>query len=172
MLNLLNIERIIALGVDRMRLKLVKKWIALGGLLVACMRAPSGVMAQTQFKDAEKETIRAVLSRQLNAWNRGDIVGFMEGYIQSDSLLFMSKKGLTFGWQKVMTNYQRSYPTPEAMGKLQFEIQKIERLSSKKALVIGKWLVETQKEEKKEGYFSLILCKIKKQWYITFDHTS
>jgi uncharacterized protein (TIGR02246 family) len=155
-----------------MKLKLVKKWIALGATLFACMRAPSGAKAQTQFKALEKEAIRAVLSRQLNAWNRGDIAGFMEGYIQSDSLLFMSKSGLTFGWQKVMKNYQRAYPTPEAMGKLQFEIQKIQRLAPKKALVIGKWLIQTQKEEKKEGYFSLILCKIKKQWYITFDHTS
>jgi uncharacterized protein (TIGR02246 family) len=154
-----------------MGLKFVKK-IAWGGLLAVCMPALGGVTAQTQFREAEKAAIRALLYRQLNAWNRGDIAGFMEGYIQSDSLLFMSKKGLTFGWQKVMKNYQRAYPTPEAMGKLQFEIQKIQRLAPKKALVIGKWLIQTQKEEKKEGYFSLILCKVKKQWYITFDHTS
>jgi hypothetical protein len=33
--------------------------------------------------------IRALLAAQTKAWNEGDLVGFMEGYLPSDSLLFV-----------------------------------------------------------------------------------
>ncbi len=43
--------------------------------------------------------IRVVLEQQVQAWNRGDLEGFMAHYWRSDDLVFKSPKGETHGWQ-------------------------------------------------------------------------
>jgi len=45
---------------------------------------------QTYGADIDRKDIRAVLSDQAAAWNRGDISAFMEGYWQSEDLQFAS----------------------------------------------------------------------------------
>lgn len=50
-----------------------------------------------QLKD--EIAIRNILATQSAAWNQGDIEGFMKGYWENDSLMFIGKKGLTYGWK-------------------------------------------------------------------------
>jgi len=47
---------------------------------------------------AARRAIVEVLTTQTAAWNRGDIPGFMQGYWQSDSLVFIGRKGPTYGY--------------------------------------------------------------------------
>jgi hypothetical protein len=44
--------------------------------------------------------IRTLLENQSQAWNRGDLEGFMEGYWKNDSLRFIGKSGITYGWRQ------------------------------------------------------------------------
>ena len=69
-------------------------------------------------QEGDELAIREVLEYQQNCWNEGDLDCFMEGYWKSDNLVFIGSKGLTYGWQKTLDNYKKSYPTKEAMGKL------------------------------------------------------
>ena len=61
-----------------------------------------------------------VMQRQQDAWNNGDIPRFMEGYWESDSLMFIGSRGLSYGYNKTLENYLKSYPTREKMGLLEF----------------------------------------------------
>jgi hypothetical protein len=118
-------------------------------------------------------SVRAVLAAQQQAWNEGRIDDFMQGYWKNDSLMFIGKKGITYGWQQTLDNYKRGYPDKSSMGQLQFEIIKMEQLSSGTVHVIGKWTV--LREESKGnlgGHFTLVFKKINKQWVIVSDHTS
>ena len=45
--------------------------------------------------------IRAVIEAQRDAWNRGDIEGYMAGYERSPTTVFISGDNLTRGWQTV-----------------------------------------------------------------------
>ena len=54
----------------------------------------------------QEAEIRTLLQKQTEAWNRGDVEGFMEGYWKSDSLMFIGKSGITYGWQKTLDNYK------------------------------------------------------------------
>ena len=63
---------------------------------------------------SSKEEIRKVMQDQENAWNEGDIPGFMEYYWKSDSLVFIGSNGIQNGWQSTLERYQRSYPDPAA----------------------------------------------------------
>jgi len=51
-------------------------------------------------QSSDETTIRKILDDQTNAWNRGDIEGFMKGYWKNDSLMFIGKNGINRGWQK------------------------------------------------------------------------
>ena len=117
----------------------------------------------------EKE-ISAVLDQQLSAWNAGDIDGFMAHYWKSDSLRFMTKNGVTQGWQQTLDRYKNGYPNRETMGQLDFSVYTIELLSNDAAIVTGKWKVTSIKSQ--EGHFNLLFKKIDNRWVIVLDHTS
>ena len=119
----------------------------------------------------EHRAIAAVLENQRLAWNKADLLGYMQGYWHSDSLVFIGKRGPQYGWQKTYDNYVKSYPDKLAMGELHFNILKIEVIDKKNAFVMGKWLLKREKDEP-QGYFTLRLRKINKEWKVVYDHSS
>lgn len=74
---------------------------------------------------ASKQEIMTLLQNQVNAWNQGDIDGFMAGYWRSDSLRFASGGDVTFGWETTLQRYKKAYPDKATMGILSFEIHDI-----------------------------------------------
>lgn len=115
--------------------------------------------------------IRQLLSDQTQAWNRGDLEGFMEGYWKNDSLRFIGKSGITYGWKQTLLNYQKGYPDKAAMGTLHFTILHIDELSSTYVQVIGKWHL-TRTIGNVSGHFTLLLRRIDGKWLIVSDHSS
>ena len=115
--------------------------------------------------------IRALLHKQTEAWNRGDIEGFMEGYWKNDSLMFIGKSGITYGWQKTLDNYKKGYPDKTAMGFLTFTLIEIKPLSKKYYSVVGKWHLKRSIGDI-GGHYTLLLKKIKGQWVVVSDHSS
>lgn len=122
-------------------------------------------------QSSDETQIRGILDRQTAAWNRGDLEGFMDGYWQNDSLMFIGKSGVTYGWQNTLNNYKRGYPDTAAMGKLHFDIIQVKRLSVMYFSVVGKWhLARTAGDL--SGHFTLLFRKIKNKWVIISDHSS
>lgn len=108
---------------------------------------------------------------QTIAWNSGNIENFMHGYWQNDSLMFIGKSGVTYGWQKTLDNYKKGYPDTAAMGNLDFIILQVKKLSEDYSFVIGKWhLARTIGDL--SGHFTLLFKKIKNNWVIVSDHSS
>lgn len=136
-------------------------------LLIASFNLASVLPAQST---AEKE-IRKVLSTQDIAWNKGDIEGFMQTYWKSDSLMFIGKSGITYGWQKTLDNYKKGYPDTTAMGKLHFDLIEFKKLSETTFFVVGKWFL-TRRIGNINGVFTLLLKKINYRWVIIADHSS
>lgn len=118
-----------------------------------------------------EQKIRSLLTAQTESWNRGDIEGFMQTYWKSDSLMFIGKSGVTRGWQQTLNNYKKGYPDTAAMGKLSFDIIKVEKLSKKYYYVVGKWMLKRSIGDI-SGHYNLLLRKIGGQWYIVSDHSS
>ena len=115
--------------------------------------------------------IKTNLEAQELAWNTGDLSTFMEHYWKSDSMAFMGKTGVTYGWQQTLDGYKAGYPTQKEMGTLEFEIKKLEVLSSDAAYMLGSWNIERDTLDV-GGHFSLIWKKIAGHWVIVTDHTS
>lgn len=121
-----------------------------------------------------RQAIAQVLTTQTAAWNRGDIPGFMAGYWHSDSLVFIGKKGTTYGWQPTLDNYHRGYPDATQMGQLDFGGLRITLLSPEAAQVVGRWHLARPgvAAGDLQGYFLLVFRKLNGQWVIVADHTS
>jgi ketosteroid isomerase-like protein len=140
------------------------------GILLGLITATASMNGQTPKKDSKAEAaIRAVLDAQRDAWNRGDVEGYMDGYSRTD-VVFISGDNVTRGWQMVTDRYKRSYNSPEKMGTLTFSDLEITILCNDAAVVVGKWHLKRAGDEP-HGRFSLIFRKTK-GWKIVLDHTS
>jgi ketosteroid isomerase-like protein len=117
------------------------------------------------------EDIVMVLSAQADAWNAGNIAGYMKGYWESDSLIFTSGGRVHRGWQAAMNKYLATYDTPEKMGKLMFTDLEISLLSSTSACVLGRWTLE-RATDRPTGVFTLVMKRFPEGWRIVHDHTS
>ena len=118
-----------------------------------------------------EKAIRNLLDKQTKAWNNGDITNFMKGYWENDSLMFIGKNGVTYGWANTLNNYKKNYPDVTAMGKLSFDIIKVEKLSRRYYQVIGKWHLKRSIGDL-SGHYSLLFRRISGEWVIIADHSS
>jgi ketosteroid isomerase-like protein len=140
-------------------------------ILSSCSEATSA-SPQMSRKDVKTETaVRAVLDAQRDAWNRGDIEGYMDGYDRSPNTVFVSGNNVTRGWQTVLDRYKKGYDSREKMGVLTFSDLEITFLSKDAALVLGRWRLKRASDEP-HGTFTLLLRKTKSGWKVVHDHTS
>ncbi len=147
-----------------------------GWLLASCGEASEGIRP-----DRPQQTISAVpnaeasITAQMNAqeiaWNNGDLEGFMAAYQKSDSLVFIGKSGLKYGWQTTLENYQKGYPDAEAMGRLKFENIEMQSLGDRSAFVVGRWTLY-RTADTLSGHYSLVWQYLNDRWVITADHSS
>ena len=119
----------------------------------------------------DEASVRNMLLSQADAWNRGDLEGFMNGYWKNEAMMFIGKSGVTRGWQATLDNYKKGYPDTAAMGKLQFEFVEVRKLAPGYIFVVGKWML-FRSIGNLNGMYTLLLQKIKGQWVIIRDHSS
>jgi hypothetical protein len=122
-------------------------------------------------QDGDEQEIRAILQRQTEAWNRGDLNGFMRGYWENDSLMYIGKAGVTYGYASTLASYIRNYGDTARMGKLRFEILHVKRLSADHFFVVGKWFLKRSAGDV-GGHYTLLWKKILGAWVIVADHSS
>jgi len=115
--------------------------------------------------------IRSVLRAQQDAWNRGDIDAFMNGYARSRSTIFVSEDTVRRGWETVRARYRKKYSDRAKMGLLTFSDLEITTLSSDAAVALGRWKLK-RAQDRPHGRFTLIFRRLPEGWRIVHDHTS
>ena len=111
------------------------------------------------------------LENQQDCWNVGDFDCFMADYWHNDSLVYIGKETLTYGWSNTLARYKTTYPTLDEMGKLELTSLSVEPLSIQYYFMIGHWKLKRNSGDV-EGHFSLIWKKIDGEWIIIADHSS
>jgi beta-aspartyl-peptidase (threonine type) len=146
------------------------------------------IFGSTSVRAAEsKSEVENVIRAQQDAWNRGDIEAFMNGYWKSDETVFVSGDDVTRGWQKVLDRYKNKYSDRAKMGSLTFSDLEIKELSDDSAVVLGSWRLERATDPPSQsaspartsgatsephGRFTLIFRRFPDGWKIVHDHTS
>ena len=133
--------------------------------------APSDSSEKENSKDDVIAEIRAVLSTQQEAWNHGDIEGFMNGYARAETTVFVSGDEVTRGWQTVRDRYFKKYGDRAKMGTLTFSDLEIGLLGPDSAVALGRWELK-RASDNPHGRFTLIFRRTADGWRIVHDHTS
>lgn len=129
------------------------------------------IIQQALAQDKDDQAIRNILNDQTIAWNRGNIEDFMKGYWNNDSLMFIGKSGVTYGYRNTLMNYKKNYSNPDAMGTLSFDLIKVQRLSPEYYFVVGKWHLKRNIGDV-GGHYNLLFRKVNGTWVIVADHSS
>lgn len=134
-------------------------------ILVACFACNQSDLTNGQA------AIEEIMAKQEIAWNNGDLEGFMQAYWQNDSVVFIGSRGLTYGWNTVLSNYQKSYPDRSAMGQLTFQNERYKQLDDTHYWVAGKWTLHRSMDTL-SGHYTLVWKRINGTWVIVTDHSS
>jgi ketosteroid isomerase-like protein len=128
-----------------------------------------------QLKTASKQEldIIKVLVAQEDAWNKGDLQAFIQGYKNSPDTLFITHQVFR-GVDGMIDEYRHNYPTKAAMGTLGFSELEVHPLDEKFAVVLGKYHLDRGKKDggNVDGIFSLVFEKTDQGWKIIVDHTT
>lgn len=112
------------------------------------------------------DTVKALITTQGEAWNRGDLVAFTSVY--ADDAIFVSPSGVTTGRQAVLDRYKKRYPDKKAMGTLSFEF--VEAREQKDVVtLVAKWSLAYPDKPVASGHTLLVLHKKGEKWLIVQD---
>jgi ketosteroid isomerase-like protein len=140
-------------------------------LLLLAIIAPA--QETTPAPDTPEQQIGAVLRQQVEAWNHGDLKGYMAGYWNSPDLTFFSGGTITKGWQSTLDRYRKRYQSGgREMGKLDFSETSVEMLGPESAVARGRWRLAMKNGQQPKGLFTVIFRKFPDGWRIIHDHSS
>jgi beta-aspartyl-peptidase (threonine type) len=146
----------------------VKTWPA----AVLAVMSMTCATARTPELDALEE-VRAVWTAQVDAWNRGDLDGFMAGYWNSPDLVFFTNGAETRGWQETADRYRARYRSEgREMGTLDFPQLEFSALGGDAALARGRWRLKMSDGQESTGMTSVVFRRLPDGWRIVHDHSS
>ena len=134
--------------------------------------APAGTAVPQSQAEAAAE-IATGLHDSTEAWNRGDLDGFLAPY--ADDAAFVGGTGIVRGRDEIRQRYIRGYwgsGTPE--NALRFEIIDTRLTGPASAWTVGRYILYDRDtgETTSTGYFSLGLQRMAGGWKIVHDHSS
>jgi uncharacterized protein (TIGR02246 family) len=144
----------------------------LGALLIVLSASlPASALPEPTSAARREEEIRravtAVLDRQVRAWNRGDLEGFVSVYAADAA--FVSPTGLTRGRQAVLDRYRKRYPDKAAMGTLSLEVVEVRLADVHGASVVARWTLAYPDKPAASGLTLLVLRPRGDGWEIIQD---
>lgn len=129
------------------------------------------VLPASADEAAEKEAIRALITRMEAAWNRGDFRGYMEGFANPD-VIFVSRGEFQKDWQGTLDHYVRDYGALEATrGRLHFFDIRIEMLAPDAAQLISRYRLD-RPVNPQDGINTRLMRKRDGKWVIALNHVS
>ncbi|HUL14650.1 MAG TPA: nuclear transport factor 2 family protein [Terriglobales bacterium] len=146
---------------------------ALGLTAVIVLLPGARTTAQTPATKptSARPAIESVLKMQQEAWNRGDVDAFLQGYWHSPELTFSGSGGTSHGWDGVLQRYKKNYPDRASMGHLTFSGLEFHELGPRAYLVLGNWHLDRTSGDI-GGVFTLVFQHFPGGWRIIHDHTS
>lgn len=141
-------------------------------ILAAC--APAATVQSPATTDPTAAIV-AVLEASTEAWNRGDLEGFLEPYLSSGEATYIGGSGLTRGKDAIRAAYQRSFwRTGAPEDRLSFRGIEVRPLGADHALAVGRYVVSNRStgEQTATGFFSLVMIRTAEGWRILHDHSS
>lgn len=118
-----------------------------------------------------EQTIRENFNTWTQAWNAGDIEGYLVCYAKTEDTTYIGSGKILYGFDAIVNNYRQRFSTPDSMGQLQVQSLKITVIDEHNALIIGVFQYEIT-HQISNGVFTLHTRKMSDGWRIIVDHSS
>ncbi len=117
-----------------------------------------------------------MLQASAEAWNRGDLDGFLQPYLDSSETTFMTAPGVIHGLGTIRERYRAHYFTAGAVPPtlLRFDQVDVRPLGADYALMTGRFHLTTRASgaPADSGNFTLVWRRTPGGWKIIHDHSS
>ena len=145
-------------------------------LLLGVALLPACSAASTDGGPAPRhEQVVDILLASADAWNRGDLTGFLEPYEDSDLTSYAGRAAFVHGFDRLRDTYARGFwaDGPPA-DSLAFDVLELRPLDDRAALMLGRYhlLSRSDGTTTSTGIFSLVWILTDHGWKITHDHTA
>lgn len=116
--------------------------------------------------------IRTMLETSADAWNTGDLDGFMASYAHDPATTFVGHRELVHGWDAIRANYAPLFEPGAQRDSLRFEDMEITPIDPLHAIGYARWVLIRDGEPFRSGPFTLVVERRGGAWVIIHDHSS
>lgn len=145
--------------------------VTLGPLTSGCRIEGGAPAAGTDTIPGIETQITRLLEGSADAWNRGDLDGFMSGYLQAPTITYLGASGLVTGWEAIRARYAPLFEAGALRDSLRFEDVTSRPLGRDYALATSRYLLFRSGQVASSGPFTLVLWKTDAGWKIVHDQT-
>jgi len=148
-------------------------------VLVGACRAPAPetVAPEAASREAPRgaeltAVVAGQLGRDADAWNRGDLDGFMASYARDTSTSFIDAGHVRYGFEFIRSRYAPRFAPGAERDSLRFEEIAARPLGRAHALVTARFVLFRNGRTTASGPFTLVLERRPEGWKIIHDHSS
>ena len=115
--------------------------------------------------------VRSVMAATREAWNRGDLAGYMAGFARSERTRHIFNRDVTVSHSAIEARFRSRYPDPSSMGTISNSDLDISVLAPDAASAFAHWTFERDGKTF-AGVFTLIFRRLDGRWVIVHDHST
>lgn len=147
-------------------LKFAGLWMAVL-LLAACT-----IEVEDEGDADVQESVIRMVEESAGAWNRGELDGFMDDYLESGNTTYIGSAGLLSGYESIRARYAPLFEPGATRDSLRFEDVRVRRLAAIEAIATARWIRYQGDTVTGSGPFTLVLRHTSGGWKIIHDHSS
>jgi ketosteroid isomerase-like protein len=121
--------------------------------------------------DVQGSVVR-MLEESAGAWNRGELAGFMDDYLESTNTTYIGSTGLLSGYESIRDRYAPMFEPGATRDSLRFEDVRVRRLAAVEAIATARWILYQGDTVTNSGPFTRVLRHTSGGWKIIHDHSS
>lgn len=141
------------------------------GLAVLLLAACTIEIEDEGDADVQGSVVR-MLEESAEAWNRGELAGFMDDYLESTNTTYIGSTGLLSGYEAIRARYAPLFEPGASRDSLRFDDVRVRRLAAVEAIATARWILYQGDTVTGSGPFTLVLRHTSGGWKIIHDHSS
>jgi uncharacterized protein (TIGR02246 family) len=152
---------------------MIRRFLSLLWLLAATSLV-AGCRIETEDTDDSnvQVAVERMLAESAQAWNRGELAGFMDDYMESANTTYIGGAGFVAGYDSIEARYAPLFEPGAARDSLRFEAVRVRRLAAVDALATARYILYRGDTITASGPFTLVLRHTSRGWKIIHDHSS
>lgn len=146
-------------------------WVGLAAITVAGC-GPKHAGSQPLDPQALHAGVDRLLTVSAEAWNAGDLDGFLAWYERSPETTFQGSAGLIHGWEAIRDRYAPRFGPGAVRDSLRFEDLETRPLAPGLGLATARYVLMRGDSVTSTGVFTLVVRETPQGWRIIHDHSS